>query len=125
MEWYSWAVAVILLISSVISPIVTAIINNKHQLNLKKLDMYEQQKIKVLSNFIDSTEKYICNGNIIPIEISSNFHSSVNQLYIYFNIDNYLTFLNLEDLIRKGNKSKSNYELSNVVQSLSKQIKKQ
>ena len=48
MEWFSWVVAIILLISSVISPWLVNKENNKHQLELKKLDMYENAKRKIL-----------------------------------------------------------------------------
>ena len=56
MEWFSWVVAIILLISSVISPWLVNKENNKHQLELKKLDMYENAKRKALSEFIEYSE---------------------------------------------------------------------
>ena len=42
MEWYSYVIAIVLGISVVISPIATAIINNSHQIKLKKIKIYEK-----------------------------------------------------------------------------------
>lgn len=125
LEQFSYAVAIILLIASVISPIATAIINNMHQLAIKKLDMYEEAKRKTLSDFIKSCEDYMLCGNTVPTNICSAFYSSINRLYIYFNISKPSIFYDLEDTMKQLNIISSNHELTKIVQELSKQIKKQ
>lgn len=35
MEWFSWVIAIGVGLSAVVSPIATAVINNKHQLSIK------------------------------------------------------------------------------------------
>ena len=86
MEWYSYAVAVILLISSVVSPWLVNKENNKHQLSLKKLDLYEASKRKALADFIDSAEDYLL--NLHYVEQNVKYYASMNKLFLYFsNLD--------------------------------------
>lgn len=124
LEKYSYAITIILLISSVVSPIITAIINNNHQRAMKELDMYENAKRQVLSNFVKTCEDFILEGKIVSNTTWSAFYSSIHQLFIYFDISDYSMFTNLEDIIRKLNIFDSNRELTKIVQVLSKQIKK-
>ena len=54
----SMTIGSIIALVALISPIVTAIINNRHQIKVKKLDMYETKKYKSLENFIKSACNY-------------------------------------------------------------------
>lgn len=58
MEFWSWTIAVILGISAIISPIVTALINNKYQLKLKNIEVYELAKRTALEDFIKNACNY-------------------------------------------------------------------
>lgn len=117
MQWFSWAVALILLISSVVSPLLVTIENNKHQLKIKKLDMYEDSKRKALDKFIQASTNLHQNNSLGGID---TFNSSVNALYIYFE--------NVPDNIVKLQDSRNStnffYELSTIVKTLSTQIAK-
>lgn len=123
MEWYSYVVAVILLVSSVISPWLVNVENNKHQLKIKKLDMYEEAKRKTLSNFIECAQDYLLNLNYI--EQSIKYYSSLNRLFIYFTDIDLTTFIPFENAIKNNNYKVSTLELSKIVQVLSKQIQKE
>lgn len=57
MEWYSWLIAIVLGISAVISPVITAWINNEYQLKMKNIEVYELAKRQALENFV----KQACN----------------------------------------------------------------
>ena len=116
MEWFSYTVAVILLISSIVSPWLITRENNKHQLKLKRLDFYESSKRQALENFIKYASQ--CYNGSSPVN-DYNYYESLNNLYIYFvyipeninNLKNYsgTSFIN---------------ELTNIAQYLSKQITK-
>jgi len=119
LEWFSYAVAVILFISSVVSPWLVNKENNKHQLNLKKLETYELAKREALEDFIKASSNIYANNTLGSLD---KFYDSINCLYIFFN--------NVPDglssLIDLRNK---NYEdffnvLNNYVQDLSQQISK-
>ena len=82
MEWFSYVVAIILLISSVISPIVTAIINNSHKAKIKKIEIYENDKKAALSEFITNAQLAVYNPD--DPEIVLNYAESFNKLFLYF-----------------------------------------
>lgn len=117
-EWFSYAVAIILLLSSIISPWLVNRENNRHQLSLKKLDMYEESKRKALNEFI----KYATNLRFNDtVGATDEFYKSVNCLHIYFkNIPS-----NIENLRLSRNDNSFSNELTNIVQELSKQIAKE
>lgn len=124
MEWYSYCVAVILLISSVVSPWLVNRQNNEHQLNIKKLDMYEEAKRKALAEFIECTQNYLLNSDHPAYTVK--YYSSLNKLFIYFSGIDLSTFIPLENAIDKeNNHRKTILELSKIVHVLSKQIAKE
>ncbi len=130
MEWFSYVVAIILLISSVISPIVTAIINNSHKAKIKKIEIYENDKKAALSEFITNAQLAVYNPD--DPEIVLNYAESFNKLFLYFkdfSLETIKPFDNARTEVAKNdcleNSKKANRELTNIVQVLSKQIEKQ
>ena len=125
----NWIMAIIALIA-IVSPIVTAIINNYYQIKLKKLDMYESAKRKALSDFVTSAQAAILNSDSkeIVLEYTSNF----DKLFIYFNdistasitpFDRARVEVNTD--FNEKNFQKANKELSIFIEKLSKQISKE
>lgn len=130
MEWFSYAVAVILLISSVVSPIITTYMNNKHQKELKKIDIYENSKKEALSNFIESAQ--LLNYDFTNPENLHEYCISFDKLFIYFSDISLDTIKDLEkarvELSKNENQEnfkKANREITKIVQVLSKQIAKE
>ncbi len=129
MEWFSYTVAVILLVASIVSPIITTYMNNKHQKELKKIDIYEDAKKEALSNFIDTAQ--ILNYNPTDSDAMYEYCTAFDKLFIYFSDISLDTVKGLE-LARKEiakndtqeNFKKANRELTKIVQTLSKQIVK-
>ena len=118
MEWFSYVIAVGVGLSAVLSPWFVTKTNNKHQLSLKKLDMYENAKRKALHDFISASTNLHCNNSLGGTD---EFFRSVNCLYIYFkNIPSNITSI---ESIR--NEPKFFNELTNIVQKLSQQITKE
>lgn len=52
----------VIALSAVLSPILTAIINNHHQLKLKEIEVNEQRRNEVFSDFISSASSAIISG---------------------------------------------------------------
>lgn len=115
MEFWSWVMAVILGLSAIVSPIVTAIINNKYQLKLKNIEVFELSKRTALENFIKSACDWNYSSSVGSYE---SFRTSKEYLYIYFQ--------SVPNSINTLNKNDNDYfnKLSNIVQVLSKQIEK-
>lgn len=117
MEWFSYVVAVILFISSIVSPWLVTRENNKQQLKLRKLDLFEISKRKVLENFINCASKNI---NAMSSHEREEYISSLNTLYVYF--DNVPKSVNT---LLTCNRNEFSNELTNIVQVLSRQITKE
>lgn len=122
-------ISIIIAIIALISPIVTAIINNCHQTKIKKMDMYETAKREALTDFIHSAQATIFNSE--NPEFMLSYIASFNKLFIYFT-DISSETLNSFDRARadvannltEETFQKANYELSKIISNLSKQIKK-
>ena len=130
MEWFSYAVAVILLVASIVSPIITTHMNNKHQKELKKIDIYEDAKKEALSNFIDSAQ--VLNYNPTDSDAMYEYCIAFDKLFIYFSDISLDTIKDLETARKEiakndtqENFKKANRELTKIVQVLSKQIVKE
>ncbi len=122
-------VSIVIAIIALISPIVTAIINNCHQTKIKKMDMYETAKREALSDFILSAQATMFNSE--NSEFLHKYATSFNKLFIYFSDISLETIkpfdharIDLNNNDTSENYQKANYELSNIVSNLSKQIKK-
>ena len=116
MEWFSYVVAIILFVSSIVSPWLVTRENNKQQLKLRKLDLFEIAKRNVLENFINCASKYV--NSFSPKE-HEEYLCALNSLYIYFdNIPSEIQNLT-------SNVKQFPSELTNIVQVLSKQIVKE
>lgn len=122
MEFWSWTIAVILGLSAIASPIATAIINNIFQDKRENVKNYELAKRQALTDFIKSTSEY--QRHNAPSSVS-NYYSALNTLYIYFDIDKPASFLGLESSLQRRDVTASTTDLTNIVVTLSKQIKRQ
>lgn len=112
-------------IIAIISPIITAYINNEYNLKIKKLDMYEQAKRNSLENFINAVSSVI---TLPCMENLKLYYSALNNLYIYFSIDNTEDIKKLNNQIDQfvdGDDSSSIQKLlNNITVVLSAQIDK-
>ena len=77
MEWFSWLIAIVVGLSAVISPIIVAIINNKYNSNLSKLNMFNEAKRNSLNEFIEATEVVIISHMETDL---CNYFSSLDKL---------------------------------------------
>ena len=130
MEWYSYVIAIVLGISAVISPLATAIVNNSHQIKLKKIEIYEKDKKDALSDFIRSSQLLIYSPN--DEGYLEKHLESFNKLLIYFkNISptSNTKFIELINEVKnrdcQENVLKATLELTNIVRDLSKEIAKE
>lgn len=105
MDWSAtaaWIALVISIIGTIAGPIITALINNKHQLRLREMDIKEKQISKyceyrrcAIENFLSSTSKYlsdcqyknveVCGENFFQVYsyVPQNLWNSLNTLYSY------------------------------------------
>lgn len=82
MDWSATAAWIALAISitgTIVGPIVTTILTNRHQLKLRKLDIYEEQykdfichRRNAIVNFISYTGQYIASSHTTDLKNCSN-----------------------------------------------------
>ncbi len=70
--------AILLSIIAVISPLFVSIINNAHDTKIKKMELFEANRNKILSEFIDATLNYK--------KDKLNFYKALNRVYLFCDI---------------------------------------
>lgn len=120
-EWFSYAVAIILLLSSIISPIITAIINNRHELKLKKLDMFNEAKRTALNNFINCGSDFIMTRNAADF---CEYYKALSKLYIFFDSKDLWEFQVFPNHIKDIDNFKAYCNFTSIVEKLAEQILK-
>lgn len=130
LEKFSYIIAIILLVSSIISPIATAIINNIHQSKMKRIQIFEKDKKNALCDFIEAATYVAYNPSNSELEL--DYQKAFNSLFLYFpnmKLDLIYTFEEYRSKLAKEdnpeNYSFANHALTNIVQELSKQITKE
>lgn len=114
-------ITAIIALTALISPIITAVINNKHDLKKRKMDIYYSQQCEALDEFIKATLNYYGDSNWGQM---SKYTTALNNLYIYFNNLDSSLFSKLNDCREKKELIKYKATLNLIVKNLSKQISK-
>lgn len=117
----NWIIAIIG-ISAIISPTISTWLNNRYQLKLKKIELFEKKKYESIENFTKSVELYYHHRT--TTDARTNFESSVSNLFIYFSIYDYSLFDKLKECINSNNYDKTQFAISQIVKLLSSQINK-
>ena len=73
-------ISLITAVAAILAPVLTAFINTRHEQKMKKLEMFELTRIKVISNYISSAEKYI---DHTCEQYRLDFGECCNQIYLY------------------------------------------
>lgn len=116
--------SIVIAVIALVSPIITTVINNRYQLKLKKIDMYEEAKRQVLSDFIENAQEYLLNPGYI--ESTVKYYSSLDKLFLYFSDIDLNTFMPFDKASKNTDDfSVATVELTKIVQLLSKQVKKE
>lgn len=110
-------ISVILGISAIISPIIVSLINNRHQLRLKKYETYDLARIKALENFSQNAGTHISVRNGIT---DKDFINYLYGLLPYFDISK----SDLDTIIDNSMNKNILVDVTNqLIHKLSKQIK--
>lgn len=114
--------AVILSITSIISPIIVTKINNNHQLTIKRYENQELAKREAIIEFINATSECIAyNGKLSGNEFKT-FQKSANKLLLYFPDIDIKILDNIQEALMKPNVNTKNNDLRPLIIKLSKQL---
>lgn len=114
--------AVILGISAIISPIIVTVINNNHQLKLKRYENQELAKRQAIIDFINATANCYSFDGSLDLKSSTDFQKSCNKLLLYFpDID--IEILNeIRSSLHSTNINAKDKEIKQLIIKLSKQL---
>lgn len=117
----NWIIA-ILGISAILSPTITTWLNNKHQLKLKQLEVFEKNKLESIEKFTKAVEYFYIHRTVNQARI--DFEASVANLFIYFSIPNNSLFDDLRDNIDSNDYDETQFTINKIVRVLSSQLSK-
>lgn len=93
-------VSLVAAIAAIIAPVVSSLINNHYQLKVKKLELYEERRIKIINDYASSVSKCI----------QSATDENINEMCETFNSIFLYTSPDLWDDLNKLNKLILNLE---------------
>ncbi|PWL65967.1 MAG: hypothetical protein DBY26_06775 [Amedibacillus dolichus] len=121
-------ILVVIAIASVISPIITAIINNIYQLRLKKIELKQQQYNRDVQRIINILEHYcetvccVLIRNSVKSEPLSEYSNSYGIAVLYLDNNDVQTANKINELIYQQNYSEANKIIYEHVLSIRKTI---
>ena len=83
-------------ILAIVAPIVTAILNNRYHLKLKKYENYELHKQEIVEGFLNSSEKYLFERTSSSY---TEFLSYKSRIYIYVDKELWVDLSNMIAMI--------------------------
>lgn len=112
----AWTITSIIAVVSLVSPVVTTLINNKHQLKLKAYETDSKLKQTSIREFSKQANLYFVESYYVK-----EFYESIDMLYVYFDVNENL----LEKVVqsKKQNITVRQKAMSDFIKDLSKQIK--
>lgn len=93
-------VSLVAAIAAIIAPVVSSLINNHYQLKVKKLELYEERRIKIINDYVSS----------VSMCIQSATDENINEMCKTFNSIFLYTSPDLWDDLNKLNKLILNLE---------------
>lgn len=112
-------ISVILALVALLSPIITTLINNHHQLKMKRLEIQYQQKQKAVEKYLNSVGKYI---TLASASIEANYIESKGLIYFHMNRSAWHLIDELDKAITARDTNKVNELLPKVCKELSKPV---
>ena len=113
-------ITTVIAVCAIISPVITAIINNVHQSKIKRIEIYELAKRQALTDYITASYNYLSSQTT---ENKSKFFIALNNLYVYFDISDF-NYHDLSGAINSYDCENHSYYSQKLISNLSKQIEK-
>lgn len=125
----SFTITAIIALCALLSPILTALINNHHQKTMKKLDYKEQRKKESIERRKEIFDSYLGSvGEYVHRSTAQNRseYGRYSQLAIYYAPDHIIQeMIQLDDLISKNDFAKSRELARSISLKLHKWLKEQ
>ena len=116
---YTFIMACITTVSAIAAPIITALINNRFQLKLKQLEIYEKKRIEVINRYVSSVSSYVTKPSSSS---EDDLFVIMNSVFLYAPPKVWKDISNLNSLINNHNLVKAKELLPKVTQKLSPSV---
>lgn len=102
-----------------LSPTISNIINNHHNLKMKRIELYEEKRIEAINNYVSEVSKYIHNSSN---ENSSDMGQTLNSIYLYAPKEIWNDIKSLNEFVEKLEFEKAMELLPEIAQKLSPNV---
>lgn len=112
-------VACITAISAILAPIITAVVNNRHQLKMKQIELYEENRIATINQYVSTVSCYLNRPSTNKLV---EMGSVLNSIYLYAPKKIWKDISNLNMFIENDQLDKARKILPDISQKLSPSI---
>lgn len=112
-------VALVAAIAAIIAPVLSSLINNHYQLKVKKLEHYEEKRIKVINNYVSTVSKCIQSASNENI---GEMCETLNSIFLYTSPDLWDDLIELNNLILNIEFEQASELLPTIAQRLSPSV---
>ena len=107
-------------IAAILAPVFTCLINNRHQYKMRKLEIIQEQKSKVIHEYAEACSNYMTDSHK---NAQVEYYKSYGKIYLYANKKHWRAIESIHTDIENGNFKLASEKLTNVCQALSFDIK--
>ena len=123
------SISVILALSAILSPIIVALINNHHQLKIKRLEINERYIISAFQNYLSKLEQCIASNMTNNYQ---EYNNAYGQALLYASNNSKILMKRIDEIIKASEErdlskiitSEMVFELSGSLRSDIRRIKK-
>lgn len=102
-------------IAAIVAPVVTALINNRHQYKMRKIEMVQEEKIKAIQEYAEACGNYMALNNG---SVRSAYYKSYGKIFLYSEKKHWKSIEEIHQNIENGNFTAAAEKLPHVCQSL-------
>lgn len=107
-------------IAAIIAPIATALINNRHQYRMRKLELVQDEKIKAIQEYAEACGNYMASNNGA---VRSAYYQSYGKIFLYADKKRWKAIEEIHTHIENGEFAAASEKLPSVCQSLAGDIR--
>lgn len=112
--------ALIAAVSAIFAPVITAWINNHHQYRMRKLEMVQAERIRIVQEYTESCSTYIAHQSGHEL---SEYSKSYGKIFLYTDKKHWKSIRSLHQAISEKNFQSASEKFAVVCQSLASDLK--
>lgn len=106
-------------IAAIIAPLITTWVNNKYQVKIRKMELFQNRKVEVIAAYTSAVSNYISSPNI---KVRNDYYSCYGEVFLYVNKNHWSKIESLHHDIQNGNTLAASQKLPDVCKSLASEM---